>query len=207
MKLRAKWCAKHQTQYPTDQGCLRCQKEQEPVSAAKVSEPVVEKAEALPDANPKTRAGGSNKVPLHLVPPSALAHMAMAFADGGLKYQPYNWRSEPISASVYYGAAMRHLVAWWDGEDVAVDSGVHHLAHVMACCAMVLDTCQDADFNDNRPPAGRMPELLERLANRLPGLKERETTRYELHDLAKRSNRVLSKEEIAAELNKLEDRF
>ena len=138
----------------------------------------------LPDNNPKTRAGGANKVPLHLVPATAVAHMARAVGDGGTKYQPYNWRAEPISASVYYGAARRHIDAWWEGEDHARDSGVHHLAHAMACLAMILDTMERPGcLNDNRPPASDYTGLLDRLAGRLPALKERPETRYDLHDI------------------------
>lgn len=138
-----------------------------------------------PDSNPKTRVGGANKVPLHLVPPVAIAHMAMGFADGGCKYQPYNWRAEPISASVYYGAALRHLTAWWDGEDVAEDSGVHHLAHAMCCLAMILDTEGSALLNDNRPPPGRMAEAMAVLAASLPEI--RAGAKFDLHDIARSS--------------------
>ena len=91
-----------------------------------------------PDDNPKTQFG-LKKVPMHLVPPIAIAQMSLAFENGAGKYGPFNWREKTISSTVYYGAAMRHLQAWYDGEDFAPDSGVHHLAHVMACCAMVLD--------------------------------------------------------------------
>ncbi len=141
---------------------------------------------APPDNNPKTRVGGASKVPLHVVPATAVAHMALAFADGGTKYQPYNWRVEPISASVYYGAARRHLDAWWEGEDYAGDSRVHHLAHAMACMAMILDSMERPGcLNDNRPPASDYAGLLERLAAALPALKERPEARFDLHDISR----------------------
>lgn len=140
----------------------------------------------LPDNNPKTRVGGASKVPLHLVPSTAIAHMAMGFADGGLKYQPYNWRAEPISSSVYYGAARRHMDAWWEGEDIAGDSKVHHLAHAMCCLAMILDTMdRPGCLNDNRPPASDYAGLLDRLAAELPALRDRENTRFDLHDISR----------------------
>lgn len=113
-----------------------------------------------PDDNPKT-AFGLKKVPLHLVPPIAVAQMSLAFENGAGKYGPFNWREKTISSTVYYGAAMRHLQAWYDGEDFAPDSGVHHLAHVMACCAMVLDGASIGKLNDNRPPGGALPKFLE----------------------------------------------
>lgn len=112
----------------------------------------------LPDMNPKTRLGAL-KVPLHLVPPSAKHFLAEALANGALKYGPYNWRDEPISISVYYGAAQRHLDAFWDGESLAEDSGVHHVAHAMACCALILDAMVQGKLNDDRPTKGMASSL------------------------------------------------
>lgn len=140
-----------------------------------------------PDNNPKTRVGGQNKLPMHLIPPRALAHVALAFADGGLKYQAYNWREEKISSSVYYGAALRHLNAWWEGENIAPDGVAHHLAHAICCMAMILDTMDSPMLNDNRPPAIGKPysALLDELAAHLPSLKARENTKFDLHEIAR----------------------
>lgn len=111
-----------------------------------------------PNGNPKESIG-SSKVPLHLVPPSAIHYLALAFKDGAAKYGPYNWREAGVSASVYYAAAMRHLSAWLDGQNESSDAGVHHLAHVMACCAIVLDAESVGRLNDDRPPSGATPGL------------------------------------------------
>lgn len=111
-----------------------------------------------PDNNPKT-AIGVTKVPLHLVPPSAGHYLALAFADGAKKYGSYNWREKTVSCSVYIGALKRHADDFWDGEDEAPDSMVHHLAHVMACCAIMLDALSIGKLNDDRPPAGASPRL------------------------------------------------
>jgi hypothetical protein len=111
-----------------------------------------------PDNNPKT-AIGVTKVPLHLVPPSAKHFLAMALGDGAKKYGPYNWRESKISLSVYKAACERHLDAFWDGEELAPDSGVHHLAHAMACVALMLDAMTTGMLNDDRPPAGMASAL------------------------------------------------
>lgn len=110
-------------------------------------------AASYPDNNPKT-SQGAKKLPLELVPPSATHALAEAFADGAKKYGPYNWRDKTISSSIYYGAAMRHLSAWWDGEDLAEDSGINHLHHALACIAMVVDGQSVGKLNDNRPSKG-----------------------------------------------------
>lgn len=114
--------------------------------------------EGYPDNNPKT-ALGVKKIPLHLVPPSSTFYLAKAFADGAGKYGPYNWREKGISASVYYAAAKRHLDDWWDGEEVADDSLVEHVAHAMACCALILDAASLGMLNDDRPPKGASARL------------------------------------------------
>lgn len=111
-----------------------------------------------PDNNPKTLAG-SKKVPLHLIPPSAKHFLAMAMEDGGNKYGPYNWREIPVAVSPYYSAAQRHLDAFWDGENEAPDSKVHHLAHAMACCAILLDAMTCGAMVDDRPIQGAAPQL------------------------------------------------
>lgn len=111
-----------------------------------------------PDNNPKTAVGVS-KVPLHLVPPSAKHYLALALADGARKYGPYNWRDHAISVSVYKAAMERHLDAFWDGENLAPDSGIHHIAHAMACCALILDAMTIGKLNDDRPAPGAAAEM------------------------------------------------
>lgn len=103
-----------------------------------------------PDDNPKTLIG-TTKPPMHYVPPVALLHLGQVMADGAKKYGPFNWREKCASFSVYYDAAMRHLFAVWDGEDTAADSGMLHLAHAMACCAILLDAMAQGTLNDDRP--------------------------------------------------------
>lgn len=107
----------------------------------------------LPDNNPKTHMGAL-KIPLHLVPPSVMHALALTFEDGANKYGAFNWRSEQVSASVYYGALMRHMFAWFDGEDFAEDSGRQHLHHAMACLAILIDADSIMMLNDDRPEKG-----------------------------------------------------
>lgn len=107
-----------------------------------------------PDDNPKS-ASGVAKAPLHLIPPPALLELARAMQHGAEKYGAYNWRSHTVSASVYQAAAMRHLLAFWQRENVDRDSAAHHLAHAMACCAIALDAIHAGNFNDDRPATGK----------------------------------------------------
>lgn len=112
--------------------------------------------------NPKDLIG-VKKPPLALVPPAGVIHASMAMKDGAQKYGPYNWRESDVSAMVYVHAAMRHLQQWLDGEDVAEDSGAHHLGHAIACCSIILDAATNATLIDDRPLPGKSSQLIKEL--------------------------------------------
>lgn len=103
-----------------------------------------------PDTNPKSLLGNA-KPGLSSVPPIALIHLGRAMDNGVAKYGLMNWRGTKVSATVYYNAIMRHALEYWDGETIAKDSGVHHLGHIMACCAILLDAEANDVLIDNRP--------------------------------------------------------
>lgn len=105
--------------------------------------------------NPKELVG-SKKPDLSVVPPVALLHLATAMMNGADKYGPFNWRDQPIRMRPYLAAMMRHAASCLDGEDFSQDTveaglPVHHLAHVMACCAIVLDAIHCGTITDDRP--------------------------------------------------------
>ena len=99
--------------------------------------------------NPKARVGAL-KAPLHLVPPALTIGVSYALKDGAAKYGAYNWREEPINVSTYIGAIQRHIMAYQDGEDLAEDSGVCHLAHAAACIALLMDSKAHGSLVDDR---------------------------------------------------------
>lgn len=132
------------------------------------------------DDNPETKAsnpkdivaGREQRVPLHLIPTPGLVVTALAFADGARKYGPYNWRKEGVGAGTYTGAAERHIRAWYDGEEHAGDSNVHHLGHAIACLLILLDAqIGVGNLVDDRPPpapSGRMMDALKRPTKPMP---------------------------------------
>lgn len=114
----------------------------------------------LKSTNPKDSIG-IKKVPLSLVPGPALVHQAMAHKNGAVKYGPYNWRTEGVSAQVYVDACLRHIRAWYDGEEQADDSKVHHLGHAIACLNIILDSQAVGNLVDDRPVPAPTQDLLD----------------------------------------------
>jgi hypothetical protein len=115
-----------------------------------------------PDNNPKTQVGRL-KPPISAIPPSAIIALGLAMENGEAKYGLMNWRANSVASSVYYNAAIRHFLSWWDGENKAADSGIHHLAHVMACCAILLDAEVGGNLIDDRPMAGPAASFIDHL--------------------------------------------
>lgn len=116
--------------------------------------------------NPKDLVG-STKVSITKFPVIGTIQGAMAMGDGAAKYGPYNWRDNKVIASIYVDAAMRHLFTWFEGQETASDSKVHHLGHAIACCAILLDAQATGNLVDDRPTVN--PDWLEGV---LTGLSE-----------------------------------
>jgi hypothetical protein len=117
--------------------------------------------------NPKDNLG-IKKVSISKLPAAGIIHGSHAMMYGAAKYGPYNWRDNAVVASIYYDAIMRHLMAWYDQkEEVASDSHVHHLGHILANCAILLDALETGNLLDDRPHSGRAALVMERLNNAL----------------------------------------
>ena len=128
------------------------------------------KAELKP-TNPKD-AIGSDKLPLHLWPASATALGCLGLLDGALKYGRNNFREIGVRASIYADAAERHLKAWFEGEDTDPDSGLPHLAHALACVAILVDAQASDKLNDDRNLAGGYRKWLSALTPHVARLKK-----------------------------------
>lgn len=105
---------------------------------------------SLPDDNPKT-AAAAKKPRMAAVPPIAIMALGTAMQTGADKYGLFNWRDTNVTATVFYNAMLRHLEQWYSGEQHASDTGVHHLAHLMAGAAIILDAEMNNVFIDDRP--------------------------------------------------------
>ena len=121
--------------------------------------------------NPKD-AIGSGKLPMHLIPGSAKAYLALAFLEGALKYGKYNWRIAGVRSSIYLDAMERHYEKWKNGEETDLLTGVPHLASIMACCAIILDARIVGKLTDDRPPTAPVSKLIDDLAPAVRHLQE-----------------------------------
>lgn len=111
-------------------------------------------AAAYPDTNPKT-VFGEAKPKLSDTPTIGIREMGRVFTMGAAKYGRFNWREHTVSSSVYYDSVLRHLMDWFDGQDVDPESGLHPLAHAMAGMSILMDAQAHGKLNDNRPKAPR----------------------------------------------------
>ena len=104
------------------------------------------------DTNPKD-AIGCRKPPLSAIPWPVIYELGAAMFEGASKYRRHNYRVARIRASVYFDATMRHLVQWWEGEDVDPDSGVSHITKAIASLVVLRDAEIQKMVVDDRPPA------------------------------------------------------
>lgn len=132
--------------------------------------------------NPKDRVG-IKKVPMHLVPVQAMLAEGEALYDGAVKYGAYNWREKQISACVYASAIERHMLKWWDGQNIEIDSGIHHVGHAKATAAILLDVQAIDIMVDDRDVNVLQRGNLLRMLHLLPASKPlREWTAGDLYD-------------------------
>lgn len=101
--------------------------------------------------NPKDSCG-IKKTPMSGMPINVLMEAGLVKLHGDLKYGRFNWREAGVRGSVYYDAAMRHLAAWYEGEDIDPDSGIHHIAHAITGLAVLRDSMIRDNWVDDRPP-------------------------------------------------------
>lgn len=99
--------------------------------------------------NPKDLIG-TNKLPLHLFPATAIAVGCLAFLNGMLKYGWRNWLTCGVRCSIYLAALKRHIARFEEGEECD-EEGVPHLASMLACIGIIIDARTAGKLTDDRP--------------------------------------------------------
>lgn len=105
-------------------------------------------------SNPKDLVG-SKKVPMSTVSAPVMAEVGLGMLEGAVKYGRHNYRAVGVRASVYYDATMRHLMSWWEGEDLDPDSdaGLHHVTKAITSLFVLRDAMIQGLLTDDRPPS------------------------------------------------------
>lgn len=125
------------------------------------------------ESNPKDIVG-SKKPPLSAVPFPVLYEVGAGMLEGALKYGRHNYRSIGVRSSIYFDAAMRHLVDWWEGQSIDPDSGIHHVSKAIATLMVLRDAQLRGLCTDDRPPPTqtgwmkRIQEKVEEIIERNP---------------------------------------
>jgi hypothetical protein len=137
------------------------------IELADPDRPVVEPTK---DTNPKD-AIGATKLPMSLVPETAIALASLAHLAGALSYGKWNWRKAGVRASIYLDALKRHIAKWENGQELDSDSGLPHLAHALACLNIIVDSRACGKLTDDRPPSIDMDAFIAGLTPHVASLK------------------------------------
>lgn len=101
--------------------------------------------------------------------------------NGLLKYGRSNFRVVGVKASIYVDAAMRHLTAWFEGEECDPEDGVPHLSAALACLAIIIDADSAGKLNDDRAVKGGYRETADKMTAHVKRLKQLHKDRCPTH--------------------------
>lgn len=92
---------------------------------------------------------GSKLARFDLIPPGPLRELAEHYGKGALKYEQVNgldnWRNG-YEWSLSFAALMRHLNAFWSGEDIDEETGSKHLAAAAWHCMTLMEFMERPDL-------------------------------------------------------------
>jgi hypothetical protein len=92
----------------------------------------------------------SSKTRYDLLPASPLEQVARIYTFGANKYSDRNWE-KGMKWSRVFAACMRHMWAFWRGEDIDPESGQSHLAHAAFNVLALLEYTETQRVYDDRP--------------------------------------------------------
>lgn len=92
----------------------------------------------------------NDKARWDLLPIPALRHVVDVYTFGVKKYEARSWE-RGMAYSRVYAALLRHVTAWWTGENFDKESGLHHLAHAAWNCLALLTYEMTGLGTDDRP--------------------------------------------------------
>lgn len=133
--------------------------------------------------NPKDIIG-IRKSPMSVIPTPVIVECGVGMLEGASKYGRHNWRAMGVRASVYYDATMRHMISWWEGEDIDADSGLSHVTKAICSLMVLRDAMMQGKYTDDRPPRSKpfYADLNEAAGKVIDKYADRNPKHWTLHD-------------------------
>jgi len=119
------------------------------------------------------------KLPWHLLPPDALEEITRVLQFGANKYGDRNWE-QGMAWHRPFSALMRHMWAWWRGEDTDPETGITHLAHAGCCILFLLAYEKRGVGTDDRPTEPIMNRVFKAFAETKPRQHNAHVVAYQL---------------------------
>lgn len=116
-------------------------------------------AEQLRPTDDLTKGGvkfDQGKISFALVPWVAVKALAQILNYGARKYAARNWEMG-MDWDRPFDGCLRHLMAWWEGEDKDPDTGYSHLWHAFTNIAFLITYEQRGIGTDTRPKPSNRP--------------------------------------------------
>ena len=99
--------------------------------------------------NNEAKKFDAGKPRMDLLPFESLEEVAKVYTMGAVKYGDHNWR-KGMQWSRVFAAILRHLFAYWMGEDVDKESGLSHVAHACWGCLTLISYAKTNTGTDDR---------------------------------------------------------
>lgn len=93
----------------------------------------------------------SGKPEFGYVPMELLTDVNEVLRYGANKYEFENWKKEGFTYSRAYNAMLRHIFAFWRGEDTDPESGFSHVDHAICNLLFLKHHIKNKTNTDDRP--------------------------------------------------------
>lgn len=134
------------TDYPSKQEALAAAR----LSGFPIQDEPETSAGIRKETNPKDIIG-MKKAPISTLSCAVLFEMGLGMLEGARKYGRHNYRAMGVSATVYYDAAIGHLMDWFEGEDLDPDTGLCHITKALTALVVLRDSMLCGNWTDDRP--------------------------------------------------------
>ncbi len=111
------------------------------------------------DTNPKDSVGVRKWRQLSVIPCTVIWEMGVGMLEGARKYGRHNYRVAGVRGSVYFDAAIGHIMQWWEGENIDEESQLHHITKAICTLIVLRDAQIQGKFVDDRPPRTDLDQL------------------------------------------------